>query len=698
MSAAVKVLVVGSAVGQIRELFTKIKSIDEKHGKFDFALCVGDFFGPPKNANEEYREDHDVIQLLEGHLQAPMECYIMQGEHPLPAPVIEKFAKTGGILSSNVFLLHKSGVLNTAQGIRIASLGGIYESNLSANIMRAFKGFTSPYFTSQTVEKLLANTMTSSKPQERNYTSLAAIKSSTTPSQLVDILISNAWPAGITQFSSAPLPAPELASIGVEPVADIVRKTKPRYHFAAGGGHPPRFWEREPYVWEEDNARVSRFVSLGAFGGEQPSGKKQRVRVVLCRVYKGIRPPLTPTSEPPPRPSNATPNPFLQKVPKRPLDTGEDYRWGHNEQPGKRSRTEDPSGKPPPGYKCKICESPEAPSISSRTAQKGRNLEKGISVVSVTRSVSTTASGMSKLTPAIYQPGHFIRDCPVKNAVGDTGGKKPREGYVCRACGSELHYIQDCPVAKQTGPREGGGRRGPPKPIAPDECWFCLSNPNLAKHLIVSIGTECYVTLPKGQIIPTHQGANHPNVPPVPGGGHVLIVPITHYPTYLAIPPDLAEPIIEETEKYKSALREMFAKHGAVAVCFEVGRMSAKGGHAHVQVVPVPTKLKNAIEDAFREEGRSQGIEWEEDPDEALRACGGGRGSYFRVDLPDGRKMVHLIREHGPFSIQFGRQVLVSVLGMGDRYDWKACTQSEEEDKEDVQAFKTAFAPFDPSL
>ena len=55
-----------------------------------------------------------------------------------------------------------------------------------------------------------------------------------------------------------------------------------------------------------------------------------------------------------------------------------------------------------------------------------------------------------------------MRDCPVKNAVGDTGGKKPREGYVCRACGSENHYIQDCPTA-QARPK---GQRAPPKPIA----------------------------------------------------------------------------------------------------------------------------------------------------------------------------------------------------------------------------------------
>ena len=37
--------------------------------------------------------------------------------------------------------------------------------------------------------------MTSSKPKEQNYTSLASIKSSSASSQYVDIFISNAWPA-----------------------------------------------------------------------------------------------------------------------------------------------------------------------------------------------------------------------------------------------------------------------------------------------------------------------------------------------------------------------------------------------------------------------------------------------------------------------------------------------------------------------
>lgn len=155
---------------------------------------------------------------------------------------------------------------------------------MSSSLSLSFQGFTSPYFTSQTVEKLLSNSLTTSHPSDQNYTSLASIKATTSSSQLVDILISNAWPSDITRFSSAPLPSPELSSIGVEPVAEVVRRTKPRYHFAAGGGIPPKFWEREPFIWNEEGDRISRFVSVGAFGGQPTEGKKQRVSEVARTI------------------------------------------------------------------------------------------------------------------------------------------------------------------------------------------------------------------------------------------------------------------------------------------------------------------------------------------------------------------------------------------------------------------------------
>lgn len=153
-------------------------------------------------------------------------------------------------------------------------------------IQPSCQGFTSPYFTSLTVEKLLANTMTQSAPipksKDSSYGSLAAIKASTATSQNIDILLSNTFPSNITAFSSAATPSsPFPPTPGAEPVSEVVRRTKPRYHFVAGGGGSssdvPLFWEREPIVWEDENGRVMRFVSLGSFGRTPESGKKQRV-------------------------------------------------------------------------------------------------------------------------------------------------------------------------------------------------------------------------------------------------------------------------------------------------------------------------------------------------------------------------------------------------------------------------------------
>lgn len=134
------------------------------------------------------------------------------------------------------------------------------------------------------MERLLSNTLAKTTAKPQNYTSLAAIRSAAAPSQLIDVLISNVWPGSITQFSSAPLPSLELASSGVGPLDDTVRRIKPRYHFAAGAA---KFWEREPFVWdEEDDKRVTRFVSLGAFGGVPTAGKKQRVSfVAITNIY-----------------------------------------------------------------------------------------------------------------------------------------------------------------------------------------------------------------------------------------------------------------------------------------------------------------------------------------------------------------------------------------------------------------------------
>src|SRR5579862_8414860 len=37
-------------------------------------------------------------------------------------------------------------------------------------------------------------------------------------------------------------------------------------------------------------------------------------------------------------------------------------------------------------------------------------------------------------------------------------------------------------------------------PPGPESCFFCLSNPNIQKHLITSIGNDAYLTTAKGPL------------------------------------------------------------------------------------------------------------------------------------------------------------------------------------------------------
>ena len=48
---------------------------------------------------------------------------------------------------------------------------------------------------------------------------------------------------------------------------------------------------------------------------------------------------------------------------------------------------------------------------------------------------------------------------------------------------------------------------------------------------------------------------------------------------------------------------------------------------------------------------------------------------------------------HGLLTFSL-RQVLVSLLDMPNRLDWKACLLSEADDRADAESFKIAFAPF----
>ena len=144
----------------------------------------------------------------------------------------------------------------------------------------------------------------------------------------------------------------------------------------------------------------------------------------------------------------------------------------------------------------------------------------------------------------------------------------------CRICGDSSHLSYDCPQkTSRKKRRRVVGRTFPSfiRLIVANDCFFCLSNVNVAKHLIVSIGTEIYLALAKGPLTTAENVG-------MPFPGHVLIISIAHTPITSASETD-------EMESYRTKLTNFFEARNCNAVTFEI--RSSSGIHAHWQVIPV---------------------------------------------------------------------------------------------------------------
>jgi len=232
-------------------------------------------------------------------------------------------------------------------------------------------------------------------------------------------------------------------------------------------------------------------------------------------------------------------------------------------------------------------------------------------------------------------------------------------------------------------------QRGPPP--SQSECFFCLSNPNLATHLIVSIGTEAYLTTAKG---PLSTATTYPSLA---FPGHILIIPMAHAPTLSLIPDSESRSnTTKEMHQYRTAMQEMLtskSKEELGAVTYDISR--ASGFHSHWQFIPVPTDLisKGLVEAAFKVEAENNKYAaFEEgEPDES--------SDYIRIWIWDPTtkkdKSLWLPLDSSFRDLQYPRRVLAKLLGLESRVAWQNCGQTHEDEVADAEAFKAAFKPFD---
>lgn len=192
---------------------------------------------------------------------------------------------------------------------------------------------------------------------------------------------------------------------------------------------------------------------------------------------------------------------------------------------------------------------------------------------------------------------------------------------------------------------------------------------------------------------------------------HALIIPLTHSPTLALISEEdnAREKTFAEMNRFKSALESMIAKRSGNqlgAVTYEISK--GNGVHTHWQFLPMPagTIRKGLVEAAFRVE--AENLKY---PAFQVRDVGIGNdeGDFFRVwiwtppneegaEASSTKSLVMPFDDTVRFSLQFGRTVLAKLLSLEKRIQWRDCSQSEDEEKKDIEAFKAAFKEYDFTL
>lgn len=211
-----------------------------------------------------------------------------------------------------------------------------------------------------------------------------------------------------------------------------------------------------------------------------------------------------------------------------------------------------------------------------------------------------------------------------------------------------------------------------PRQINQEKCWFCLSSPDVEKHLVITVGDNFYLALPKGPV----------------SENHIMILCIIHIQSSA----QLSNESWDELKKFKGAIRKFYDSLGMVCTFIE---RNYRTSHLLIDCIPVRKELEWQIKLAVEDRAEEKNLHFEtlpalEDPSDLP-----DKSPYFVVELPNGTAM--LTRQMKNFPIQLAREIMCAenVLDLENKIDWRECKLSREEEVETVKTLRAKYKPFD---
>ncbi|WPK22801.1 hypothetical protein PUMCH_000014 [Australozyma saopauloensis] len=229
--------------------------------------------------------------------------------------------------------------------------------------------------------------------------------------------------------------------------------------------------------------------------------------------------------------------------------------------------------------------------------------------------------------------------------------------------------------------------------VTPDTCFFCLLNPKVETHMIVSIGRCSYLTIAKGPLTLPLRNLNL--------SGHAILVPLDHTPT-ASLPTETSE----ELQKYQSSIAAAFHLKGFAVVFFEISR--PENVHYHIQMVPIPENLlaehfdralQNRLQVNNEKFANNQNLEFTKCLPDDGKMEDLTKNSFVRFTLFENlmllRYYVAPVIDDKTLDLQFPRRVLAFLLKTPKRQNWDRCRQTLAEESNECEKFKNFYQPFD---
>lgn len=243
--------------------------------------------------------------------------------------------------------------------------------------------------------------------------------------------------------------------------------------------------------------------------------------------------------------------------------------------------------------------------------------------------------------------------------------------------------------------------------VLPENCFFCLSNPKLQTHMIISIGDHAYLTIAKGPLTrPTEK---------MKFSGHCLIIPIAHVPKLQTSQEEGTSnrPLLNEIIRYEVSLVKFFANFNLGTVFFEINKSNSV--HFHIQVFPIPVDFLTDFDKILEKNAKLNNTKFQRNIKLNFKR-------FAEETDPDFKKILNSDKDYILFTVleksiqkksiyisvienldmqldlQFGRRVLAHLLQVPKRIKWDKCQQSTQRETEETELFKEAYKGYDFTL